>query len=556
MRTQTLYRLAGVIGLALACGDPLTVAAQNPPSPPAEPAPLQLGRHGFPVTTQSREAQEAFNRGLILSYAFAHEAAAQEFLRAAQLDPKLAMAWWGIALVNGPHINFPLVPPDKAQAAWEALTRAQALTAGASPLERDLIAALASRYANPQPEDRAPLDQAYAEAMRKLARKYWRNADVATLVAESLMDLHPWDLWTIKGQAQPWTNEIVRMLERALRLNPQHPGANHLLVHALESSPNPRRALIAADRLRTLVPGASHLVHMPAHIYARIGRWEAAAASNVNAMKVDVAYRAAYPKPGFYAMYMAHNAHFLAFTAMMRGRSEEALQSGRKMIAEVPPEFIRDFGPVVDGYMIFVSEALMRFGRWNEILAEPKPPEGLPLSLALWHFTRAVACNALDRPDDLKTELAAFEAAAAAVPKEYSFGNSSAADLLAIASLVLKGEIAARAGQYESAIRDLREAVRIEDTLRYDEPPDWIQPVRHTLGAVLLRAQRPAEAAAIYREDLQRFPENGWALFGLQQALLAEGKGAEAVAAKRRFARAWAAADVQIDSTCYCQPGT
>ncbi len=345
-------------------------------------------------------------------------------------------------------------------------------------------------------------------------------------------------------------------LERALRLNPQHPGANHLLVHALESSPNPQRALAAANRLQTLVPGASHLVHMPAHIYARVGRWDAAAASNVEAMKVDAAYRAVHPKPGFYAMYMAHNAHFLAFTAMMRGRSEEALRAGRKMIAEVPAEFIRDYGPIVDGYMIFVSEALMRFGRWNEILAEPKPPEGLPFSLAMWHFTRAVAYNALDRSDDARKEVALFLETSAAVPKEYQFGNSSAADLLAIAALVLNGEIAARAGQFDPAIADLREAVRIEDTLRYDEPPDWIQPARHTLGAVLLRAGRPAEAETVYREDLRRFPENGWALFGLQQALLAQDKKAEAAAVKRRFAREWAAADVQIDSTCYCQPGT
>jgi tetratricopeptide (TPR) repeat protein len=253
---------------------------------------------------------------------------------------------------------------------------------------------------------------------------------------------------------------------------------------------------------------------------------------------------------------MAHNSHFLAFTAMMRGRSEEALRAGRQMVAEVPPEFIREFGPVVDGYLIFASEVLMRFGRWNEILAEPKPPEGLPFSLAMWHFTRAVAFNALNRADDTKTEVAAFKAAAAAVPKEYQFGNSSAADLLAIASLVLNGEIAARAGQFEQAIADLREAVRIEDSLRYDEPPDWIQPVRHTLGAVLLRANRPAEAEVIYREDLQRFPENGWALFGLHQALETQGKKAEATLAQRRFAREWAAADVKIDSTCYCQPGT
>jgi tetratricopeptide (TPR) repeat protein len=252
---------------------------------------------------------------------------------------------------------------------------------------------------------------------------------------------------------------------------------------------------------------------------------------------------------------MAHNAHFLAFTAMMRGRSDEALRIGRQMIAEMPPEFLGEYGPFVDGYLIFASEVLMRFGRWNEILAEPKPPEGLPFSLALWHFTRAVAFNALGRADDTRNEVAAFLAASAAVPADYHFGNNSASDLLAIAALVLNGEIAARAGQFDAAVADLREAVRIEDTLRYDEPPDWILPVRHTLGAVLLSANRPAEAEQVYREDLERFPENGWSLFGLKQSLQTQGKKVEAAEADRRFARAWATADVKIDTTCYCQAG-
>ena len=540
MRMTTYLLGAGVLGISLAFG-----AAQGAPAPTEKRAdsPLPLGGHVFRVTTKSAEAQQAFNRGLILSYAFAHDAAAEEFLRAAQLDPGLAMAWWGIALVNGPHINFPLVPPDKAQAAWEALGKAQALAPGAGPLEQDLIAALARRYANPQPDDRAPLDQAYADAMRQTWRKHPRNADVATLFAEALMDLHPWDLWTIQGRPQPWTNEIVATLELALRLNPQHPGANHLLVHAIESSPNPRRALAAANRLRTLVPGASHLVHMPAHIYARVGRWDAAATSNVEAMKIDTIYRATHPKPGFYAMYMAHNAHFLAFTAMMRGRGEEAIRAGRQMVAEVPPEFIRDYGPVVDGYLIFASEALMRFGRWNEILVEPKPPEGLPLSLALWHFTRAVAYNALGRADDTTREVAAFEAARAAVPTDYQFGNSAAADLLKIASLVLNGEIAAREGNLDEAITNLRAAVQLEDTLRYDEPPDWIQPVRHTLGAVLLRAHQasqcrgglPRGSAALPRERLGAFRAAAGAAGAGQRSPRPPCSGASRASGRRRM---------------------
>ncbi len=546
-----LFASAILLG-AVAVSGPTPLPAQRAP---AARAPLNLGNHSFRVTTKSRDAQRAFDRGLILSFAFSHEASAEEFLKAAQLDPKLAMAWWGIALVHGPHINFPLVPPDHAQAAWDALTKAQALAPGASEVERALITALASRYANPQPEDRGPLDLAYASAMREVCRAYPQNADVAVLFAESLMDLHPWDLWTTNGNPQPWAGEIVTTLHTALRLAPQHPGANHLLIHAVEASPEPERALAAANRLRTLVPDASHLVHMPSHIYARVGQWGDAASSNVAAERVDKAYRAARAKPGFYAIYMAHNSHFLAFTAMMRGRSDEAIRTGRKMVSEIPPEFLQEFGPVVDGYMIFVSEVLMRFGRWNEVLAEPKPPEGLPLSLALWHFTRAVATNALDRADDAAKEKAAFLNAVTKVPDEYHFGNNSAADLLTIAIRVLDGEIAARAGRYDESIARLRDAARVEDALRYDEPPDWIQPVRHTLGAVLLRAGRPAEAEVVYREDLKRFPENGWSLFGLSRALQDQGKMKEAAAARARFVRAWAKADVKIDSTCFCQPG-
>lgn len=516
----------------------------------------RLGNHSLRVTTKSPAAQRAFDRGLILSHAFGHEAAAEEFAKAAKLDPKLAMAWWGIALVNGPHINYPLVPPEKAKVAWEALEKAQELGTAASEFERALINALATRYAYPQPEDRAPLDQAYADAMRKVWQTHRRNADVGCLFAESLMDLHPWDLWTIDGKAQPWTGEIVATLDAVLRIDARHPGANHLMVHAVEASPRPEKALVAANRLRTLVPGSSHLVHMPSHIYARVGKWNDAAASNVSAMKVDTLYRAAHPNPGFYAIYMTHNAHFLAFTAMMRGNAAETIRLGRQMVAGMPPEFLQNFAPIVDGYMIFVSEALMRFGRWEEVLAEPRPAEGLPLSLALWHFARAAAYNALSRVDEAVKERAVFLEAAAKVPDGYTFGNSTAADLLTIASHVLDGEIAARAGKYDEAITNLREAVKIEDTLRYDEPPDWIQPVRHTLGAVLLRAGRPAEAEAVYREDLRRFPENGWSLFGLGESLKQQGQKKTAAEAQRRFARVWAGADIQIGSTCLCLPET
>ena len=517
---------------------------------------VDLGKHAFKVTTNSVAAQQAFNRGLTLAYAFSHLASEDEFRRAIAADPHCAMAWWGVALVNGPHINFPAVPENRAKIAVEAITKAQSFSSGVSKLERALIDALATRYSDPQPENRAELDKAYAAAMRKVLRAWPKNSDVATLCAEALMDLHPWDLWTNDGRPQPWTGEIVSILERALALNPNHPGANHLYIHAIEASPDPGKALAAAGRIESLAPGASHLVHMSSHIYARVGRWTEAAASNSKAMQADELYRNAYPRPGFYAMYMAHNEHFLAFTAMMRGRSAEALQLARRMVAAMPEEFLQEYGPIADGYMIFPSEVLMRFGRWEEILSEPEPRADLPLSRALWRFTRAVALTALDRTDEAKREREAFINAAAAVSREWTFGNNLASDLLLIAARVLDGEMAARAGRLDESIALLREGARLQDALRYDEPPDWIQPVRHTLGAVLLRAERPKDAENVYREDLGQYPENGWSLYGLAHSLRLQGKESDARAIDARFAKAWAAADIKIDSTCHCLPGS
>ena len=512
----------------------------------------KLGDHHLKVTTCSAAAQAAFDRGLTLAYSFAHYAAEQEFRRAAALDTNCAMAWWGVALVNGPHINFPMVPPHKATNAWEALTRAQAKAGQATAFEQALIEALSRRYAQPQPEDRHALDAAYAEAMRGLWRTYSNHADVGALFAEAAMDLHPWDLWQ-DGSPQPWTPEIVETLQAVLRVDPDHPGANHFFIHATEASPNPEQAVPAADRLRTLVPDASHMVHMPAHIYARVGRWQDAAQANRHAMKADARYRALYPRPGFYALYMAHNAHFLAYVCMMQGRSEESVQLARQMVSSIPPDFLRDYAPIADGFMIFVSEALMRFGRWEEVLAEPEPPGSRPLSRALWYFTRTSALTALNRLPEARAEQQAFQEAAAAVPAGYTFGNNSASNLLAIASLVLEGELAARTGQLDAATASLRAAAKLEDHLQYDEPPDWIQPVRHTLGAVLLRAGKPAEAEQAYREDLARYPENGWALLGLRNSLGQQGKEQEARLVQRRLKRAWQYADSSPSATCYCQ---
>jgi len=517
-----------------------------------KPQLTNLGHHSFRITTQSAEAQQAFNRGLTWAYSFGHFAAEQEFRAALAADPDCAMAWWGIALVNGPHINFPFVPPDKAAKAWEAIAAAQRLAAHGSPLEKSLISALAKRYANPQPEDRAPLDQAYADAMRELWKANPQNPDIASLLAEAEMDLHPWNYW-IDGKPQPWTIAIIETLQAALRLDPQHPGANHFYIHIVEASASPSRALASANRLRRLVPDSSHMVHMPSHIYARVGLWQEAATANRVAMKADQRYRTVFPRPGFYAMYMAHNTHFLAYVSMMQGRSANSIALADQLVSGIPEDFLKDYAAIADGFMIFRAEAFMRFGRWEEILKEPEPAKEFFLARALWHFTRGVAFTALGRMEEARAERAALKNATAAVPADRTMGNNSAADLLAIAALTLDGEMLAKEDKLDEAVATLRQAVRLEDKLVYDEPPDWIQPVRHTLGAVQMRAGHPAEAEAVYREDLKVYPENGWSLMGLRDALIAQGKTAEAAGVGKRFRKQWAKADITPPSTCYCQ---
>lgn len=548
MMKRIPLRVLLVASLAVSCS-----SSHGPSSAADTRQPKRLGGHTFKVSTSSRQAQEAFNRGLTWAYGFAHYAAEQEFRLAAQADPNCAMAYWGIALVNGPHINFPFVPPDKAEKASGALKQASAHAQSATELERALIAALETRYAQPQPEDRSGLDQAYAKAMQEVWKHFPDNSDVGALCAEAEMDLHPWDLWHKDGMPQPWTPQIMTTLERVLALDPNHPGANHYYIHTMEASRQPAKALASAQRLDHLVPDSSHLVHMPSHIYARVGDWEKAAESNQKAMQADRLYRAAYPRPGFYAMYMAHNTHFLAFTAMMRGRSEEAIALARQMVSGMPEEFLTAYAGAADGYTVFPSKVLMRFGKWEEVLAEPAPRGGLPLATALWHYTRAGAFTFLNRMDEAQKEVAVFQETAAKVPDSATFGNNKAADILAIAKLVLAGEMHAQQGQLELATEKLTAAAQLEDKLQYDEPPDWIQPVRHTLGAVLLRAGEAEQAEKVYTEDLQIWPQNGWALLGLREALLAQGKQAKAKRADADLKRVWATADIKPRTTCFCQ---
>ena len=515
-----------------------------------------LGPHRRDVTTDVPAAQAYFDQGLAFLYGFNHDEAIRAFTRATELDPRCAMAWWGIAYAHGPHINNAAVTPEREAAAFAAVTEARRQAAeNGTAVERALIEALSARYASPQPPDRSLLDAAYATAMAEVRRAHSDDADVGALYAEALMDLHPWDLWYHDGSPQPWTGEIVAELETLLAAAPSHPLGLHLYIHAVEASAEPGRADAAADRLRELMPALGHMVHMPSHIDVRRGRWEQAILSNTRAMKSDADYRSRSPQQGFYRIYMAHNHHMRAFAAMMVGKSELALTSVREMVAEMPEDWLRENALIADGWVAMPIEVLMRFGRWEEILAEPEPPDYLPLTRALRHYARGVAYAATGRLDEARAEQAAFAAARERVDPDATFGNNPATALLDVAAPLLDGEILYRAGDIEAGFAALRDAVRQEDSLRYDEPPDWIQPVRHALGAALLASGRSVEAEQVFREDLAKLPNNGWSQFGLARALRLQGENDEAAIYEAAFAETWKDADVEIDSPCFCQRG-
>jgi len=506
------------------------------------------------ITTSSADAQRYFDQGLAFLYAFNHDEAIRSFGYAAQLDPGCAMAWWGVAYAHGPHINNPIVTEEHAQAAWAALTKARTAAVGASAVEKALVAALAKRYADPQPDDRAPLEQAYAAAMRDVWQAYPQDADVGALFAEALANLRPWDLWLPDGTPQPGTEDLVATLDAVLRVDPKHPLANHLLIHAVEASLHPERADRAADALRDLQPGLGHLTHMPSHVDVRRGRWQEAVVANTKAIAADRAYVARAPEPGFYRLYMAHNFHMLTYGAMMTGQSELALATISEMVDGIPLEFFAN-NPFMDGFKAMPLEVMMRFGRWDQILAVPAFPDYVPISRALQHYARAVSYAAQNDLVNARKEAAAFAQAKARVPEEATFGNNTGADVLAVAEPFMQGEILYRSGEVDAGLAALRDAVAREDALRYDEPPSWIQPVRHAYGAALLQAGRFAEADAVFREDLARLPNNGWGLYGLMRALELQDKKAEAQEVERQFEAAWQDADVEIRSPCLCLPG-
>jgi tetratricopeptide (TPR) repeat protein len=506
------------------------------------------------ITTDSPKAQRYFNQGIAFLHGYNHAAAIRSFNAAVKLDPECAMAHWAIALASGPHINFPLVPPPAAELAWKELELARKHAATATPVERKLIEALGARYANPQPEDRSPLDVAYAEAMRKVWQEFPDNADVGTFFAEAMMNLRPWDQWTPEGKEQPGTAEILATLDAVLRINVNHPLANHLYIHAVEASRHPERADAAADRLRNLQPGIAHNVHMPSHIDVRRGRWQAAIEANLKAVDADRRYRklAGAPK-GFLNMYAAHNRHMLAYAAMMTGQSQLALKHIRAMVKELPAEFLKEFASGVEGFAVQPMEVMIRFGKWDAILAEPDNyPDYMPFCRALHFAARAIAQAAKNEPAAARKEQTVFLERAKRVAKDATFGNNPVEAILGVAASMVEGEILIREGKWDEGLAALRTAVKAEDALKYDEPPGWLVPVRHALGASLMKAGRFAEAEQVYRDDLARLPENGWSLFGLAQSLRAQSKD-DAAAVEARFQKVWARADTKIPSSCMCQ---
>ena len=512
-----------------------------------------LGRHHFRISTYVPMAQRYFDQGMILMYGFNHSEAARSFQYAQTLDPTCAMCFWGEALVLGPNINAPMDDSVIAQT-QKAIKQALSLRKKSSGKERALIQALAKRYAKEGLPDRSILDATYAEAMRQVAQQFPDDPVIGSLFAEALMDIHPWDFWTREGTPQPWTPEILSTLEHVLALNPNFPLGHHLYIHMLEASPYPEKALSSASRLPALVPGSGHLVHMPAHIYIRLGLYRNAVAANQNAVNVDQHYlKHSHAESLYTAAYVPHNYHFLWAAASKLGQHQLAKQAANDTAAQVSPEAMRDpaFGGTLQHYWLMPLFTKALFGQWQEILQEPAPPADLLYPAGIRHYARGLAFLRKGQLDQAKDELGRLKKIAKdpAIADLTIFDLNSIPHILKIAQAVLSGEIEAQQGNYDQSVTYLQQAVKLEDDLNYTEPKDWYLPSRQVLGAILLQAGKAHEAEQAYREDLKVHPQNGWTLFGLVESLNAQGKPTEAKTAQREFKDAWADADVTLASS-------
>ncbi len=555
----------GIAALVLICclALPGCTSSESPPADVRTVTGAQLfndlGDYQRTFTTSSEEAHKYLVQGLIWTQAFNYDEATRSFREAARLDPDCAMAWWGIAYAEGPSYNHAEMTEERAQTCWDASQNAMARIDNTRPVERALIEAQSTRFEMPYPiEDDAHLDQAYADAMGEVWEQYPDDADIGFLYAEALMVRTPWELYNIDREPAEDTAKIEALLEQVLELKPDLAGACHLYIHSVELSKTPERGLVVADRLSTLVPLSGHLLHMPSHIYTRTGDWERAIEQNALAMEADVLYRAKSPDQFTQHMYMVHNNHIRAYGAMMSGREAEAMEVSRRMWSQIPADQLEAVAPEVDAWMCSTYDVLKRFGRWDEMLAEPAPPEYMPFTLATWHAHRAIAHAAKKNFDAAEEEFEAYRNVRDNVQPEHlsnDYNVKSAQGRMNVIEHFVPGEIALQKGDLDEAIKHLELAKIAEDELGYSgEPPDYLQPIRHTLGAVYLMAGRLEEAEQAYREDLEEFPENGWSLYGLSKVLDAQGRTADAQQVEEEYRLAWAKADEPTTTSCKCIP--
>lgn len=506
-----------------------------------------LGNHHHPITTKSAEAQRYFDQGLTLLYGFNHDEAARYFRHAARLDPDAAMPHWGVALAIGPNYNDTVVDASRAEATYEVVRQALERASSASAREQDYIRALAKRYPSPDPQSdwkRHHLE--YSDAMRALVARYPDDLDAATMFAESLMMLRPWQLWTPDGQPAPGTLELVAVLESVLRRHPDHPGANHFYIHAVEASRNLERAVPSAMRLMTLVPGAGHLVHMPGHIFLQTGDYDLAVRTNISAAEADESFVRRTGATGVYPlMYWTHNIHFIAYARAQQGRYEEAKQAAQQMTRNVGDADLQM--QMLEGFLLYPLMVDLRFQRWNEILQAPEPRAERRLQRVFRQYARAMALAGRGQLREAEAEQRRFAALSKALPAESRFLiNNSSSDLVALAAATLDAQLAWARGERDKSIAEWRRAIERESAIQYDEPPAWFYPVRQSLAGALLRAGHAGEAETVFREALEKYPRDGRLLFGLWQSLRAQGRDDEAAFVEQQFRAAWRDATVPL----------
>lgn len=503
-----------------------------------------LGALHHEVTTKNKEAQKFFDQGLTLIYAFNHNEAVRSFKKAAQLDPDMAMAYWGIAYALGPNYNLPADDVQRKQA-YNALKKAMKFSKHSSQKEQDYIYALSKRYKKDLSISQSISDAQFRTAMKQLKDKYKDDLDAATLYAESMMVLKPWQLWNKDGTPAEGTEEIISVLESVIKRDPNHPGANHYYIHAVEASNDPGKALHSAEVLKDLIPAAGHLVHMPAHTYFRIGDYEGASLANINAINADESYIKKYKPEGIYPiMYYNHNVNFLSVSRMMEGNFTDAMKYAKQIEDNVRP-VVKDMQMLE----IFNSNPLMiliSFEKWDDILNFPKPPDGLDLSKAMWHFARGIALAIPGKTTEATNELNEFIKLKSKVPLEAIFGFNSGKTILDLSDAILSANIAANSDKLIEALDHFDRAISIEDALNYDEPPDWYPSVRLNLGKVLYIAGKYDEAERVFRDDLKKYPHNGRGLFGLYKSLKAQNKTEEASNIYTKFQAAWKNADTEL----------